>query len=144
MAPRLTATNINAFKDTLVDVLLTIPLAQDEDHGYRGLVKSVEIYTLITAIPWRDWPDPGPTRRGTAINPHPTLGENLTANATRTEQSVWVTESTQFMRETNIQHAIINALNRVVPKSYRRAQGVTTTGIGHTTYKKSTNQTFST
>ncbi len=83
MAPRPTATSINAFEDALVDVLSTILLAQDEDHGYRGLVESVEIYALTTAIPWRDWPDPGPTRRGTSINPHPTEGENLDASAAR-------------------------------------------------------------
>ena len=138
LAPRPTATNINAFEEQLVDILSTIPSAQSEDHGFRGLVESVEMYAITSAIPWRDWPNPGPTRRGTTINPHPTLGQNLDSDVARAEQAVWVAETTQFMSETNVRRAIIDALNTAVPKSYRRAQGGTT-GIGHTNYK-ATNQ----
>ena len=138
LAPRPTATNINAFEEQLVDILSTIPSAQSEDHGFRGLVESAEMYALVSNTPWRNWPNPGPTRRGTVINPHPTLGTNLTADAARAEQAVWTAETTQFMSETNVRRAVIDALNAAVPKSYRRAQGGAT-GIGHTTYK-ATNQ----
>ena len=54
LAPRPTATNINAFEEQLVDILSTIPSAQSEDHGFRGLVESVEMYAITSAIPWRD------------------------------------------------------------------------------------------
>mmetsp|Transcript_29745 Transcript_29745/g.64078 ORF Transcript_29745/g.64078 Transcript_29745/m.64078 type:complete len:236 (+) Transcript_29745:251-958(+) len=121
----------------LVDILSTIPSAHSGDHSFHGLVKSAEIYALTCDTPWRDWPDPGPTRRGTAINPHPTLGVDLNADAARTEQAVWEAETAQFQSETNVQRAIINALNTAVPKSYRCAQGGTF-GIGHTNYKAMT------
>ena len=63
LAPRPTATNINAFEEQLVDILSTIPSGQSEDHGFRGLIESAKMYALISTIPWRNWPDPGPTRR---------------------------------------------------------------------------------
>ena len=64
LAPRPTATNINACEEQLVDILSTIPSAQSEDHGFRGLVESAEMYALVSNTPWRNWPNPGPTRRG--------------------------------------------------------------------------------
>jgi hypothetical protein len=63
MAPRPTATNINAFEDQLVDILATIPSAQSKEHGFRGLIESAKIYALTSNVPWQDWPDPGPTRQ---------------------------------------------------------------------------------
>ncbi len=133
MAPRPSATNINAFEDAVVDILSTIPSAQSEDHGYRGLIESGPIYALATNVPWQNLTDPGITRRGTALNPSP-LGNNLTASQARNEEAVWQAQTTQFMSEKNVRRAVIDALNTDVPKSYRRTQGAAG-GIGHQTYK---------
>ena len=78
MAPRPSASNINAFEDAVVEILSTIPSARSEDHGYRGMIESADIYALTTATPWENLTDPGPTRMGTTLNPHPG-GNNLTA-----------------------------------------------------------------
>jgi len=55
----------------LVEILSTIPSARSEDHGYRGMIESAEIYVLTTPTPWENLTDPGPTRRGTTLDPHP-------------------------------------------------------------------------
>ena len=60
LAPRPTATNILALVVDLVDKLTIIPSQQSADLGYAGLVELDELYQLKTAIPWKNWPDPGP------------------------------------------------------------------------------------
>ena len=61
MEPRPNSTNINAFEDAMVDILSTIPSAQNKDWGFQGLIQSAEIYALSTNMAWRNWPNPGPT-----------------------------------------------------------------------------------
>ena len=132
MAPRPCSTNIDAFEDAAVDVLSTIPSAQDEDHGFQGLIQSPTIYALTTNIPWRDWPDPGPTRRGTTINPDATVQTPIQARAA---QAVWDAENIQFTNEKIIRQAMIDALNRAMLKAYCRRDSTNNQSIGHQSYK---------
>ena len=71
MHPRPGGTNIQAFRETTIDVLCTYPSQQSEQHGYRGMVENTAIYALTENVPWGYWEDPGPTRRGMKANPHP-------------------------------------------------------------------------
>jgi hypothetical protein len=134
MEPRPNSTNINAFEDAMVDILSTIPSAQNEDWGFQGLIQSVEIYALSTNVAWRNWPNPGPTRRGTDINPTAN-GAQLNADEARAAQAVWEAESDQFNNEQGVRRAVIDTMNRAIPKAYRRRVGADAPGIGHTNYK---------
>lgn len=121
LAPRPHATNLRALTDFLVDILTTIPSAQTEALGYQGMVQNVAVYALHTNVPWADWPDPGPTRLGTPLNPDP-RGE-LNVAQVREAQAVWEANKQEHCSQTNVKRAVIDSLNRAVPKSYRRAQG---------------------
>ena len=95
MEPRPNSTNINAFEDAMVDILSTIPSAQNEDWGFQGLIQSAEIYALSTIVAWRNWPNPGPTRVGTDIKPVANK-KQLNANKARASQAVWEAKSGQY------------------------------------------------
>ena len=110
MEPRPNSTNINAFEDAMVDILSTIPSAQNEDWGFQGLIQSAEIYALSTNVAWRNWPNPGPTRVGTDINPAANK-KQLNADEARAAQAVWEAESGQYNNEQTVRRAIIDAMN---------------------------------
>ena len=89
LEPRPNFKNINAMEEALIDALEAIPSNQSEDYGYRGMIESAARYALICTTPWIWVADPGPTRRGTDSNPHPTLGTTLTREQVASEQSTW-------------------------------------------------------
>ena len=134
MAPRPTATNIKAVEDAIVEVVCAYPSQQSEDFGFQGMVQAPEIYALVCNEPWRDWADPGPTPRGTDANPHPDHPNGLTTEQARAEKSIWEANKEVFFSQQNMKRAIIDTLNRVVPKAYRRLPG---NGIGVAKYKVS-------
>jgi hypothetical protein len=94
----------------MVDILSTIPLAQNEDWGFQGLIQSAKIYALSTNVAWRNWLNPGPTRIGTDINPAANK-KQLNADEARAAQAVWEAESGQYNNEQTVQRAIIDAMN---------------------------------
>ena len=55
MHPRPSGTNISAFRDALINVLCPYPSQQSEQHGYRGMIKNVDIYNLTDNTPWGWW-----------------------------------------------------------------------------------------
>ena len=125
MAPRPSVTNIDAFKNALVDVLFTIPSHQLEDFGYQGMVQDAAIYALSCNIPWTDFTDPGITYQGTRVNRMAGQGEDqpLNANLAKAEEAVWKAEKERLFSQQNVKRAVINALNRCIPRTYRRVPG---------------------
>ena len=124
MHPRPSGTNISAFLDALIDVLCAYPSQQSEQHGYRGMVKNVDIYALTDNTPWGWWQDPGPTRRGTEANSHPDHpNNNMDTDTARSEQTLWEANTKAYANQQNVLRAVVNVLNSAVPKSYQRAQG---------------------
>ena len=99
------------------------------------MVESAQRYALVTATPWVYVADPGPTRRGTATNPHPTLGTTLTREQVAAEQAEWDAYKEAYNSQQAVKGAVIDCLNRCVPQSYRRKTGANATNIGHRTYK---------
>ena len=126
MAPRPTHNNINAWEKYAIDVLSAIPSQQSADHGYQGMVQHPKIYALVCSVAWEEWADPGPTRRGTEYCPHPEFGTNLTPAQIKTEEAIYEARLAVFKNERVVKQAIIDCLNRCVPESYRRNQGIGT------------------
>ena len=126
MAPRPTHDNINAWEESVVNILSTIPSQQSADHGYQGMVQHPIIYALVCSEPWEEWADPGPTRRGTEYNPHPEFGTNLTPEQIKAEEAVYDARLRVHKNERVVKQAVIDCLNRSVPESYRRNQGIGT------------------
>ena len=137
LAPRPTFKNINAMEEAIIDAMEAIPSNQSEDWGYRGMVEDAARYALVCTTPWIWVADPGATRRGTASNPHPTLGTNLSSEEIASEKATWEAYKEAFNSQQAVKTAVIECLNRCVPKSYRRKTGANANNIGHRTYKPS-------
>ena len=59
LAPRPNATNLRLIQRVLGDALESITAFQSNEFGYQGMVESIEIYALCTAIAWVDYVNPG-------------------------------------------------------------------------------------
>ena len=124
LAPRPTFKNINAMEAAILDAVDCIASNQTEDHGYRGMVESAQRYALVTATPWVYVADPGPTRRGTATNPHPTLGTTLTREQVAAEQAEWdaykeAYNSQQAVKPQSVRTTVVPPQNRSQRNKYR-------------------------
>ena len=127
LAPRPTFQNIRLMEADLVNKLIAIPSRQSAELGYSGMVQHVDIYALQTNTPWQNWADPGITRRGTRVNPNADGSTNTAAAIVRDKQAIYDANRAVYDTQENICCAIINSLNEVVPKNYRRG-GANTMG----------------
>ena len=59
LAPGSNATNTRLLLRVHGEALKSITSFQSDEFGFRGLIKSIEIYTLRSAIAWVDHPNPG-------------------------------------------------------------------------------------
>ena len=109
------ATNIKALTVALHDKLATIPLHQPIHYRYVGMVEQPEVYALMGAPPWKDFPNPGPLQQ--YINTDSTSSKHWDAEAIHAaKKNVW---DSQF----NIKWAIINAMNEAILCQYKLAEG---------------------
>ena len=109
LEPRPTATNIAALTLDLVGKLMTIPSKQTADLGYLGLVQQDEMYALATNVPWVPWPNPGP---------HQQTGTAWSLQQQKDAEVVFHSSKNVFDSEANVKRAVIEALNRAVPRTY--------------------------
>ena len=114
LAPRPNATNIRALTADLVDKLLTIPSPESTDLGYSGLVLSEEIYLLDSQVPWQGTVDPGPQFE---------IDVTWADIDKEQEEIYYKRQKVEWDNEVNIRRAIVDALNKAVPKAYRRGTG---------------------
>lgn len=118
LEPRPNSTNLRALTINLTDKLTTIRSQQSADFGYAGLVDEPDVYALKCATPWEDWPDPG-----AHVQPSETTTDRDNAAI------LYNTNKKVFDSQQNVLRAINEALNNVVPKSYRRETEGNTIGV---------------
>ena len=122
--PRPSGTNLRACALDLIGNLSGMPSHQLPDHGYSGMVKEPAIYALTSpAIPWLDWPDPGP---------HRTIDASLDAAGQADALVPYNAYKKVYDLQENVRRAVINALNVAVPQAYRQVAGG---GVGVRNYR---------
>jgi hypothetical protein len=111
LAPRPTATQIHALYTHLREALAKIPSFQSPNHGYQGMVDAPPIYALTGEVPWVDFPDPGFHRQADGtLNP---IGQ-------RDADAIFSAAIIVFTSQQNVKAAVNDALNKSIPKAYRR------------------------
>ena len=111
MHPSPTATNNHALFTHLREVLAKIPSFQSANHGYQGMVDATGIYALTGNTPWINFLDPGFHRQADG---------SLNPVAQRDAEAIFNAAIMVYTSKQNVKVAVNDALNRAVPKVYRR------------------------
>ena len=125
LAPRPTATSIRNLEKALFDALEGIPSQQSAEYGYKGMAQQAAEYALSTNEPWQDFPNPGNHRAADGM---------MNAVEQRDADAVFNAQMVVYTSQENVKQAAIGALNKAVPKQYKR-----TAGIGMANYKTNQN-----
>ena len=114
LAPRPCATNIRALTVNLINKLTIVPSERTADLGFSGLAEQDAVYALQTNVPWVNFINPGQVP---ATDPLWTREESAAAVLLHAALKIcWDSES-------NMRCAINAALNKVVPRTFRRVPG---------------------
>ena len=93
----------------LIGNVSRMPSHQLPDHGYSGMVEEPAIYGLTSpAMPWVDWPDPGP---------HHTIDIALDAAGQADALVQYNAYKKVYDSQENVRRAVINALTVAVPQA---------------------------
>ena len=125
LRPQPISTNIRALTTYLSDKITSIPSYQSPEFGYMGMVEEKTVYVLTGADPWVDFNDPGAYRDRTDGTASPVQQKDA--------EAIYFAHKAIFDSQTNVQRAVIEALNLAVSREYKRYN--TNTQIGAKIYK---------
>ena len=115
LEPRPNHSNVRALERTLYDRLEAIPSPQSPEWGFRGLAEQPLEYGLKSQTPWQNANDPGE---------HRLADGTLTIRDQSDADAIFAAEARAFQSQSNVQTAIIAALNQAVPKRFKRSDTV--------------------
>ncbi len=115
LEPRPNHSNVRALECTLYNHLKAIPSPQSPEWGFRGLAKQPLEYGLKSQTPWQNANDPGE---------HRLADGTLTIRDQSDADVIFAAEAQAFQSQSNVQMAIIAALNHAVPKRFKRSDTV--------------------
>ncbi len=110
LEPRPNHSNIHALECILYNQLEAIPSPQSPKWGFCGLAEQPLVYGLKLQTPWINANDPGK---------HCLADGMLTIRDQSDADAIFAVEARAFQSQSNVQTAIIMALNQAVPKRFK-------------------------